>query len=441
MAEIQSFRGLRYNKEKINLEEVITEPYDRIPPPLQEEYYQRNTYNVVRIILGKDDDSEHPEKNKYRRANIYLDEWQNEGILIKEDQKALYLYEQEFQLGGESKKRLGLVARVKLEEFSSRKVLPHEKTFPKHKIDRLNLLRETNTNTGQIFLLYKDDDKKVFQAIENAMEKAELGAEVKDDDHFVHRLWIVMDKEDIQHIQEAMADKVLIIADGHHRYETSLNYQKEVLERMGEVRGDEPFNYIMMTLFQLDDPGLVILPTYRLVKGLDKLSAEALSELLTPYFEISEIDWSNPSDTSTIEQVQERIRSESHSFAAFIFHLKKIFIFHLKSEDILDQEIKEERSKAWKQLDVAILHSLIIDKLETLASGPYSQEDNVSYIRNFNQGLEKVIKGEFQMIFLLNPVSLPQIRDVVENGELMPHKSTDFFPKLKSGLVMNPLDE
>jgi uncharacterized protein (DUF1015 family) len=273
------------------------------------------------------------------------------------------------------------------------------------------------------------------------MEKAELGAEVKDDDHFVHRLWIVMDKEDIQHIQEAMADKVLIIADGHHRYETSLNYQKEVLERMGEVRGDEPFNYIMMTLFQLDDPGLVILPTYRLVKGLDKLSAEALSELLTPYFEISEIDWSNPSDTSTIEQVQERIRSESHSFAAFIFHLKKIFIFHLKSEDILDQEIKEERSKAWKQLDVAILHSLIIDKLETLASGPYSQEDNVSYIRNFNQGLEKVIKGEFQMIFLLNPVSLPQIRDVVENGELMPHKSTDFFPKLKSGLVMNPLDE
>jgi len=408
---------------------------------LQEEYYKRNPYNLVRIILGKDDDPEHPEKNKYKRAKIYLDEWQNEGILIKEDQKALYLYEQEFQLRGESKKRLGLVTRVKLEEFSSRKVLPHEKTFPKHKIDRLNLLRETNTNTGQIFLLYKDDDKKVFQAIENAMEKAELGAEVKDDDHFVHRLWIVKDKEDIQHIQEAMADKVLIIADGHHRYETSLNYQKEVLEGMGEVRGDEPFNYIMMTLFQLDDPGLVILPTYRLVKGLDKLSAEALSELLTPYFEISEIDWSDPLDKSTVEEVQERIRSESHSFAAFVFQLKKIFIFHLKSEDILDQEIKEERSKAWKQLDVAILHSLIIDKLETLASGPYSQEDNVSYIRNFNQGLEKVIKGEFQMIFLLNPVSLPQIRDVVENGELMPHKSTDFFPKLKSGLVMNPLDE
>jgi uncharacterized protein (DUF1015 family) len=441
MAEIQPFRGLRYNKEKINFEEVITEPYDRIPPSLREEYYKRNPYNVVRIILGKDDDPEHPEKNKYRRAKIYLDDWQNEGILIKEDQKSLYLYEQEFKLRGESKKRLGLVARVKLESFSSRKVLPHEKTFPKHKIDRLNLLRETNTNTGQIFLLYKDDDKEVFRAIEKAMERAELGAEVKDEDDFVHRLWIIREKEDIQRIQEAMADKVLIIADGHHRYETSLNFQKEVLEKHKEVRGDEPFNYIMMTLFQLDDPGLEILPTYRLVKGLDKLSEDGLRELLSPYFEISEIDWSDPSDKSIIEQVQETIRNESHSFAAFIFQLKKIFIFRLKSEDILDQEIKEERSKAWKQLDVAILHSLIIDKLETLVSGPFSQEDSVSYIRNFDQGLEKVFKGEFQMIFLLNSVSLQQIREVVENGELMPHKSTDFFPKLKSGLVMNPLDD
>jgi len=150
MAEIQPFKGLRYNKEKIKLEEVITEPYDRIPPSLQEEYYKRNPFNVVRIILGKDDDPEYPEKNKYQRAKIYLDEWQNEGILIKEEKKALYLYEQEFLLREENKKRLGLIARVKLEEFSSRKVLPHEKTFPKHKIDRLNLLRDTNTNTGQI---------------------------------------------------------------------------------------------------------------------------------------------------------------------------------------------------------------------------------------------------------------------------------------------------
>jgi len=441
MAEIRPFRGIRYNSEKVRLEEVITEPYDRIPPSLQEEYYKRNPYNVVRIILGKDDDPEHQEKNKYKRAKIYLDEWEKEGILIREDQEALYLYEQEFKVRNESKKRLGLVARVKLEEFSSRKVLPHEKTFPKHKIDRLNLLRETKANTGQIFLLYNDDEKKVSEALERALEKAEPGAEVQDENNFIHRLWIIKEKKDIQQIQEAMADKVLIIADGHHRYETSLNYKKEMLESIKEVKGDEPFHYIMMTLFRIDDPGLVILPTYRLVKGLDKLSKEDFKRLLSPYFEITEIDWPDPLDLSTLEEIQKRVNSESHTLAAFISLFKVFFIFHLKSEDILDQEIREEKSKEWKRLDVAILHSLIINKLEALASDYFSLENNVSYIRNLDEGIEKVINGEFQMIFLLRPTLLPQIREIVENGEVMPQKSTDFFPKLKSGLVMNPFNE
>lgn len=441
MADIHPFKGLRYNAQKVKLEEVITEPYDRIPPALQEEYYKRNPHNVVRIILGKDDDPEHPEKDKYKRANVYLEQWEKEGILVREDQEALYLYEQEYQVWNEQKKRIGLISRVGLEEFSSGKVLPHEKTFPKHKVDRLNLLKATNTNTGQIFLLYNDDDDSVSQAIKGALAKAELGADVRDEDNFRHILWIIKDKDDIRRIQEAMADKVLIIADGHHRYETSLNFQKMKSEELGEVKGDESFNTIMMTLFRLDDPGLVILPTYRLVKGLDKLTAQSLEELLSPYFEISEIDWSDTSDSGPTEKVQEKVLGGTHAFGAFIPQLHKALVFHLKSEDILDREISDERSKEWKYLDVAILHSLIIDKLEALSSEPFSLENNVSYIRNLEKGIEKVIGGEFQMIFLLKSVSLLQIREVVENGELMPQKSTDFFPKLKSGLVMNPLDE
>lgn len=441
MADIHPFKGLRYNTQKVKLEEVITEPYDRIPPPLQEEYYRRNPHNVVRIILGKDDDPEHPETDKYKRANVYLEQWEKEGILIREDQEALYLYEQEYQVRNEQKKRIGLISRVGLEEFSSGKVLPHEKTFPKYKVDRLNLLKATNTNTGQIFLLYNDDDDSVSQAIKGALAKAERGADVRDEDNFRHVLWIIKDKDDVRKIQEAMADKVLIIADGHHRYETSLNFQKMKAEELGEVKGDESFNTIMMTLFRLDDPGLVILPTYRLVKGLDKLTAQSLEELLSPYFEISEIDWSDTSDSAVIDRVQEKILGGTHTFGAFIPQLHKALVFRLKSEDILDREISDERSKEWKYLDVAILHSLIIDKLEALSSESFSLENNVSYIRSLEQGIEKVIEEEFQMIFLLKPVSLLQIREVVENGELMPQKSTDFFPKLKSGLVMNPLDE
>lgn len=441
MAEIQPFKGLRYNDKKVRLEDVITEPYDRIPLPLQEEYYKRNPYNVVRIILGKHDDSEYPGTDRYQRAKVYLDKWLDEGILIKEDQDALYLYEQEFNVNEEQKKRLGLVARVKLEDFSSRKVLPHEKTFPKYKVDRLNLLRATNTNTGQIFLLYRDDDLKVSQAINKAKQNAELGADVGDEDNHMHKLWIIKDKEAVQMIQEAMAEKILIIADGHHRYETSLNYKREILEKGKVAKGNEPFNYIMMTLFRLDDPGLVILPTFRLVKGLDKLSEESLKELLSPYFEISDLEWADLSDKATLAEIQKRINSGSYVFSSYVAQFKKFFIFRLKSEDLLDIEISDEKSKEWKSLDVAILHSLIIDKLEALSSGSFSLENNVNYIRNLEQGLKKVEDGEFQMIFLLRPVSLNQIRDVVENGELMPQKSTDFFPKLKSGLVMNPLDE
>jgi len=439
MADIRPFKGLRYNSEKVNLEEVITEPYDRISPQKQEEYYKKNPYSVVRIILGKDDDPEYPEEDKYRRANIYLDKWLSEGILIREDRDALYLYEQEYQLDGGEKKRMGLIARVRLEEFCSRKVLPYERTLPKHEIDRLNLLRDTNTNTGQIFLLYKDDEREATNAIESAKEGAEFGAEVKDGDNFIHRLWIIKDQESIQRIQEAMADKVLIIADGHHRYETSLNFQKEILEERREITGDEPFNFIMMTLFRVDDPSLVILPTYRLVRGLDKLSEEGFRELFSSYFDISEVSWQDFSDKATVEDIQGNVYSEDHTFAAFVSQFEKFFIFKLKSEDILDTEIRDERSREWKRLDVAILHSLIIDKLQSLSSEPFSLENNVSYIRKLDQGLEKVIEGEFQMIFFLKPVSLNQVREVVENGELMPQKSTDFFPKLKSGLVMNPL--
>ena len=441
MADIQPFKGIRYNARKVKMEEVITEPYDRIPPILQEEYYKRNPYNVVRIILGKENDPEHPEKDKYKRAKTYLDQWEKEGILIRDDQEALYLYKQEFQAKNEKKMRMGLVARVKLEEFSSRKVLPHEKTFPKHKVDRLNLLKATNTNTGQIFLLYNDDNDNVSEAINGAMAKAELGAEVRDEDNFHHLLWIIKDKDDIQKIQKAMADKVLIIADGHHRYETSLNYQKLKSEGLKEIKGTESFNYIMMTLFRLDDPGLIILPTYRLVKGLDKLSNQRFNELFSSNFEISEIDWLDTSDPAAVEKVQEKILSGIHTFGAFIPQLNKAFVLRLKSEDILDREISDEKSKAWKRLDVAILHSLIIDKLEAISSEPFSLENNVNYIRNLEEGIEKTVKGEFQVLFLLKPVSLFQIREVVENGELMPQKSTDFFPKLKSGLVMNPLDE
>lgn len=441
MAEIQPFKGLRYNLKKIKLDSVITEPYDRITPAMQEDYYRRSPYNIVRIILGRDDDLEHPERDKYKRADIYLEKWKKDGIFSSEEEKALYVYDQEFKVDGRSKKRQGLIARVKLEDFASKKVLPHEKTFPKHKEDRLKLLRATNTNTEQIFLLYTDDEKKVGEAIEAAVKKAELAAEVMDEDGYLHRLWVIKGAQDISRIQEAMAAKILIIADGHHRYETSLNYRAEMIQKLRDVQGDEPFHYIMMTLFDLDDPGLVVLPTFRLVRGLEKLSGESFKKIFSANFEISEISWPSLSDKATLENVRAKIEKESYTFAVFMTGLKKMLLLRLKSENILDREVGQGKSKEWKRLDVAILHSLIIDKLAAFTEKPYIQDEQVGYIRNLEEGLKKVADGEWQMIFLLKPCSLQQIRQVVEKGELMPHKSTDFFPKLKSGLVLNPLED
>lgn len=441
MAEIQPFRGLRYNPEKIRLEEVITEPYDRITPAMQENYYQRSPYNIVRVILGKDDDNEHPEKDKYRRAKILLEKWEEEGIFIREKKRALYFYEQEFQLDGEPRRRLGLIVRAKLDDFASKKVLPHEKTFPKPKEDRLRLLRATKTNTEQIFLLYSDDDKKAHQPISRALEKAETAADVRDKDGFRHRLGVVQDEKDISRIQRALAEKVLIIADGHHRYETSLNYKAEMAAGLGLSRGVEPWNYVMMTLFDLNDPGLVILPTYRLVKGLEKLSEQGLKSAFSDWFEISEVAWSAPADRAGLARVREIVSGNEHTFALFASGLKKFLVLRLKSEDILDDQGDPAKSAEWKRLDVAILHFLIIDRLSRFTARPFVQEECVSYIRNLEEGLRKVEAGEWQVIFLLKPCSLQQVRQVVEKGELMPHKSTDFFPKLKSGLVLNPLDE
>ncbi len=441
MAEIQPFKGLRYNTKKVDLKNVITEPYDRITPAMQEAYYKRSLYNIVRIILGKDDDPELAEKDKYARADFYLKRWEKEGLFVREDKKAVYVYDQEYTVNGTAKKRRGLIARVKLEDFASKRVLPHEKTFPKHKEDRLRLLRATHTNTEQVFLLYTDDNKKVGRAIERALEKAELAGDVRDEDGHRNRLWAIKNENDISRIQRTMADKILIIADGHHRYETSLNYRREMLQKLRSAKGDEAFNYIMMTLFDLNDPGLVILPTYRFVRGLEKFSQEDFKTLFSTDFEISELAEVSVSDQPALAKVRAKIDKESHTFGAFFVGSKKVFLLRLKSEEILDKEVDPGKSAEWRRLDVAILHSLIIDKLAVFTEKPFVQDEQVGYIRNLQEGLKKVADGEWQVIFLLKPCSLQQIRQVVEKGELMPHKSTDFFPKLKSGLVLNPLED
>ncbi len=435
MAIIKGFRAIRYNPEKVSLKDVITEPYDRITPSMQEDYYKRSPYNIVRIILGKDDEP-HPEKNKYRRAKIYIEEWLKDGIFIREDKKSLYIYQQKFEIDGREKVRNGLIGAVKLEEFSSKKVLPHEKTFPKPKEDRFNLLTATNTNTEQIFLLYDDEDKKIRRVIDSAIQKREKIFSVEDEDGITHTLFVIKDNEIINEIQKLLAPKTLIIADGHHRYETSLLYKKE--NEKNRKSEEEPFDYIMMTLFALQDENLVILPTHRLVKGIKNLDF-SIEKILSPYFVVKEEK--EPEKDEEWLKVRELIKGEKHSFIAYFPSFKKIFKLKLNEGTDWMDYMENGMSPEWKSLDVSILHSLIFKKMEPLFEDGFSAEKNISYVRNILDGVRQVKEGKYQGIFILNPVTLDEIKKVVENGELMPEKSTDFYPKLKSGILMFPLDE
>ncbi len=435
MAIIKEFRAIRYNPEKVNLKDVITEPYDRITPAMQEDYYNRTPYNIVRIILGKDDEP-HFEKNKYRRAKIYIDEWLKNGIFIREDKKALYIYQQKFKVDGNEKVRNGLIGAVKLEEFSSKKVLPHEKTFPKPKEDRFNLLTATNTNTEQIFLLYDDEDEKIRKVIDSAIRKKEKVFSVEDEDGIIHTLFVIKENDLINEIKKLLAPKTLIIADGHHRYETSLLYKRE--NEKNRKSEEEPFDYIMMTLFAIQDENLVILPTHRLVKGLRSLDF-SFEEILSPYFEVKKEK--EPERDEEWLKVRELMKGEKHSFIAYFPSFKNIFKLKLKEKSNWMDYMEKEKSHGWKSLDVSILHSIILKKIEPLFEGGFNVEKNISYVRNILDGIRQVKEGRYQGIFILNPVSLDEIKKVVENGELMPEKSTDFYPKLKSGILMFPLDE
>ncbi len=436
MAILKPFRAIRYNQNKINIKEIITEPYDRITPKMQEDYYGRSPYNVVRIILGKDIEEGHPELNKYKRARFYIEEWLKENILILEEKESLYFYKQQFEFNREKRTRIGLIGIVKLEEFSSGVVLPHERTFPKPKEDRLNLLRATETNTEQIFLLYNDEEEKIKEAIDVALNKSECLFEIFDEDNIHHSLYILKDNEMIDKICNLMKEKVLIIADGHHRYETSLNYRKE----KGDDNPEAPHNYIMMTLFRLEDPGLVILPTYRLITGLQNFNENDFKKIVSRFFNISEIKASSFPKPEEIKNIQEILakETEKHIFSFYASSFNKFLILRLREETDWESAMPSGYSKEWKKLDVAILHSLILENLNLFADGKFTAENNLSYIRNLAEGINKVIKGEYQGIFILNPTKLNQIKEVVEKGELMPEKSTDFFPKLKSGIIMYP---
>lgn len=427
MATIIPMKGLRYNASKVDVNEVATPPYDVIDANGQEGFYAKNPYNVIRLELGKVFPDDNEENNRYTRAAEFLREWIASGVLVHDDKPSVYLYEQEFEARGEKKIRSGFIAGVQANDYSKGEVLPHEETLPKHKADRLNLMKVTLANFSPIFGLYADPDHNIEAALNKAKGSQKPDAEVTDDQGVINRLWVVTDEKTVQTVVQQMATKKIFIADGHHRYETAVNFGKEM-----SAQGKQGFDYLMICLVNLYNEGLVVFPTHRVVKNIADFDLNVLLNKLTDDFNVEEI--SGLSLNEFIVKLEEQGQN-AHAFG--LYSNNKYYLISLKDEDRLDKLALEGRSAAWRRLDVSILHTLILEKLLGIGSQQRADESNLVYLRDDEATKAAVDNGSAQLALFMNSTRVEEVTDIATGGEKMPQKSTFFYPKVITGLVMN----
>ncbi|MFH1551233.1 MAG: DUF1015 domain-containing protein [Planctomycetota bacterium] len=444
MAEVFPFRGYRYNTEKIkDISSVVTQPYDKITSALQEKYYAEHEKNVVRIILGKKETGDGEVDNQYTRARAYLGEWIGEGTFVKEKEPAIYAYFQEYTLpNGMRKTRRGFVAMCRLMDYAEGGVKPHEKTLAGPKADRLNLLRATQSNFGQIFMLYSDPELAIDDILDEAAKNPPVA------DAFVgeterHSLWPITDPEKIAVIRNVMKDRPVFIADGHHRYETALNYRDEMRRAGAKCEGAESFENRMMTFVNMDDEGLTIFPTHRLIFDVPGFDGKKLVGQLEDLFSIREFAFDEESENSVRREFLEDLRIEGMSgrcLGLFITGEKRYLLLTFSDGKHIEELIAEDRPKEWKELDVNILHILVLERLLGIGAEQLEAQSNVHYERSADSAIDKVKAGDYQITFLMNPTKVAQVKAVAAAGERMPQKSTDFFPKLLTGMVFTKLN-
>jgi uncharacterized protein (DUF1015 family) len=446
MARIYPFRAWRYSPSAVRLEDVVTQPYDKISPAMQQAYYQRSPYNLVRIILGLPElfDAERGE-SVYSRAARDFRAWREQSVLVQEKDPSVFAYSQQFKVPGTEivKERRGFIALGRLHEYSEQVVFRHEQTLSKPKSDRLNLLKATHAHFGQIFMLYSDPAGSVEKILYEDPGPAE--AEVTDEYGVLHRLWRVSDPAAIRLLTTAMADKKLIIADGHHRYETALNYSKEhaaahpaPAEHNPSDLPQPPFPEaaVMMTFVNMDADGLVILPTHRVVHSLAGpnhagFDPVAFASAAKEFFTVEPL-----AEADASSYINLLGRQQGTAFVA----VTRAGALLLRSNPEPIAAALADLPERQRNLDLTHLHSIVLHRLLGLDAEKVREQTNLRYLRDAAEAVEQVRRGEADVTFLTNPVTMEQLREVAFAGDVMPQKSTDFFPKLLSGLTIYALD-
>jgi uncharacterized protein (DUF1015 family) len=443
MAQVHPFRAFRYNPARAPFERVLTQPYDKISPAMQEKYYAADPRNLIVVEKGRGYPSDTPQNNVYTRAAKAIEDWITTQVLVQDPAPSFYAYTQEYTVPGteERRTRRGFIGAGELEEYSAGVVFRHEQTLSGPKADRLELLRHAKTHTGQLFMLYSDAEKRVDAILAEAESGTAPATEMRDEYGVLHRLWVIAEPERVAAIQKAMADQKLVIADGHHRYETALNYRNERRKQAGKSDPEAPYERVMMTFVNTRCEGLTILPTHRVAANVHDFSWSGVRRHLEPWFAAEEFPFSGSGERSDVKtKFLTRLASARTKRAIGVYPTpgvkKRAFYVLTLREGVNLAQLLPNVSPLQRELDVVLLHEGILEPALGITPQAVTAEANLTYEREALAALDAVDSGRAQISFLLNPCDVDQVMKTATAGEVMPQKSTDFYPKLLSGITM-----
>jgi len=435
MAVVKPFHGVRYNPAEVgDLSKVICPPYDVISASQQEAYLKQDRHNYIRIEHSRELPGDNENDNKYTRALATLEKWLEESVLVPEKDPAVYIHRHYFYLDGSQLCRTSIIAAVRVEDWDKGIILPHEGTLPKARSDRETLLRTLKANTSPVFVMYEDGEKSVHSMLENlTAPKPHISTGGYDNER--HELWVISEPRAVKALSCLFNNRPLYIADGHHRYESALKYRREQAALLGSASDEEPFNFLMMEMVSFTDPGLVILPPHRLVRGVSWQNINSLLPRLEELFNIEEFHLADAGAWNNIEKALQS--ATTTSMALFGLGGDRVHVITVKNQANIDRMMPAFHSELYKKLDVSIVDHIILESLLGLAD--MTDLSRISFNHDQGEVIELVNSGQYQLAVILRTVKPEIIKTVADAGERMPRKSTYFHPKLPSGLVLNRL--
>jgi uncharacterized protein (DUF1015 family) len=447
MAQVQPFRAYRYNPARVAFDRVLTQPYDKISSAMQEQYYTADPHNLITVEKGRNFPGDSTQNNVYTRAAAALQDWIRDQVVVQDAVPAFYSYTQEYTVPGTNNRRTrrGFIGAGKLEDYSAGVVFRHEQTLSGPKADRLELLRHTRTHTGQLFMLYSDPERRVDTILAQSEAAAAPATDLGDEYGVVHRLWPICEPDRVNAIRDGMSHQKLVIADGHHRYETALNYRNERRSHSANLDPQASYEFAMMTFVNTHSEGLTILPTHRLAANLHDFSWPSIRRHLEPWFTAEAFSFRNEQEKSEararfLARLTENRAHRSVGVYPSVHTAKRAFyVLALRPGADLAQLLPNV-SPLQRELDVVLLHEGILEPALGITPQAVTSEKNLAYERDASAALDAVDHGKAQIAFLLNPCDVNQVMRIATSGEVLPQKSTDFYPKLLSGITMYRVD-